>query len=157
MGKFIARPNGAAPLFDSNSGKAAARKRWDAAREAAENAVVVFANAHNEDNDNHTVQEAYDFVVRQPQFKASMEGKTAAAKFVSQMGDLLPAGGSDKPTVVEDNRQVHFHIFELDRETALRYIEDLRNEGEDGVAEIVKAQISDGEGPFKITVPIEND
>jgi hypothetical protein len=28
-GKFLARPDGAAPLFDSKSGKAAARKRWD--------------------------------------------------------------------------------------------------------------------------------
>ena len=157
MGKFIARPNGAAPLFDSNSGKEAARKRWDAAREAAESAVVVFANANNDGNEDHTVQEAYDFVVRHPQFKASMEGKTAAAKFVSQMGDLLPAGGSDKPTVVEDNRQVHFHIFELDRPSAMQYIQDLKAEGEEGVAAIVEAQLSDGEGPFKITVPIEND
>lgn len=157
MGKFIARPDGAAPLFDSDSGRAAARKRWNAAREAAESAIVTFANANNKDNDEHTIQEAYDFVVRHPQFRASLEGKTAAAKFVSQMGDLLPMGGSDKPTVVEDNRQVHFHIFELGRPEAMKYIEDLKADGEEGVAAIVEAQIDDGEGPFKITVPIEND
>jgi hypothetical protein len=155
MGKFIARPNGAAPLFDSDSGKAAARKRWDAERENTEREIVAFAE--QELDREVTLDEAISFVVNLPQFKKSMDGHTAAAKFVSQKLDLLPMGGSEKPTVVEDNRQVHFHIFELDRPSAMQYIEDLKDDGEEGVAAIVEAQISEGEGPFKITVPIEND
>jgi hypothetical protein len=157
MSKFTSRPEGAAPLFDSNSGKSAAKKRWDAAREASESALVAFANDSNPNNDSHSLEEATDYVVRNPQFQASIEGKTAAAKFVSQQLDLLPAGGAEQ-AVVQDNRQLHVHQFTLDRKSAIAYARDLEEDGSKSLAKIVEAQIkSSNDELIELTVPMEND
>jgi hypothetical protein len=149
-GKFDIRPPGAAPLFDSRSGKAAARKRWDKERENTERAIIAFAS----EKLGHDIsyEDAVNFVVNMPQFIKSMEGHTAAAKFVSQKLDLLPGGGQD-PQV--DARQVHVNVYQLDRPGALQFADDLREAGKLALAAVVEAQIEDGEGPFNIKVPIE--
>ena len=152
-GKFSIRPDGAAPIFDSKSGRAAARKRWDAARARTEDAIVLYANANNPDQEKHTAEEAYDFVVRAPQFKASREGKTAAAKFVSQMGDLLPAGGMDKPQqVVNDNRRLM--VLNFNTKNAIAYVDQLEENGEPILAALVKAQIDEDQDEHTIEVPV---
>ena len=154
-GKFSIRPDGAAPLFDPKSGKAAARKRWDAARAAAENAIVVFANASNENQDNHTVEEAYDYVVRHPQFQASLEGKTAAAKFVSQMGDLLPAGGAE-PNAQGPQTVQQFNVYNFGTpEKAKEFANQLEEAGEIILAAMVRAQIDEDEEEQVIEVLVD--
>ncbi len=153
-GKFLTRPDDAAPLFDAKSGKAAARKRWDMARASAENAIVVFANANDEESEDHTTQEAYDFVVRHPQFKASLAGKTAAAKFVSQMGDLLPAGGAEAPTGPQTVQQFNTYNFSTP-ERATEFAAQLDDAGESILAAAVRAQINEDEEEQIIEVLVD--
>ncbi len=153
-GKFSIRPDGAAPLFDQKSGRAAARKRWDAARARTEDAIVLYANANNPDQEEHTVEEAYDFVVRAPQFKASQEGKTAAAKFVSQMGDLLPAGGSDAPQQIVDNRSVTMTLNYTTKQ-AEALVHEFEADGDSVLAQIIRSQINEDDDEHIIDVPIK--
>lgn len=151
-GKFEVRPPGAAPLFDANSGKMAARRRWDKERENTEKAVVQFAS---EALDREvSLEEAISYVVNMPQFKKSLEGHTAAAKFVSQKLDLVPMGGDGEAKV--DARQIHVNTFLLqDRKQLSNYIESLRGAGLEELALLVEAQTGDGEdGPFEVQVPL---
>ena len=149
-GKFEIRPQGAAPLFDSASGKAAARRRWDKERENTEKSVVAYASELA--GRDVTLDEAINLVVNLPQFKKSMEGHTAAAKFVSQKLDVLPGGGEAQQI---DARQVHMNVYQLVRPDALRFAEDLREAGKIAMAAMVEAQIEEGDGPFDIKVPVE--
>ena len=149
-GRFDIRPAGAAPLFDSNSGKAAARRRWDRERENTEKSVVAYASKLA--GEEVTLEEAINLVVNLPQFKKSMEGHTAAAKFVAQKLDVLPGGGEAQQI---DARSVSINVYQLDRPSATRYLEHLKSMGEDDIAAVVEAQIGEGEGPFEIRVPVE--
>ena len=154
-GKFLTRPDGAAPLFDPKSGRAAARKRWDAARAQTEDSIVLFADANDPDHEEHTVQEAYDFVVRHPQFKASLAGKTAAAKFVSQMGDLLPAGGSE-PNAQGPQTVQQFNVYNFGTpQKAKEFANQLEEAGEIVLAAMVRAQIDEDEEEQVIEVLVD--
>jgi len=150
-GKFEIRPSGAAPLFDSDTGRAAARKRWEKERENTERSIVAFASEIA--GQEVSLEDAVTMIVNLPQFKKSMEGHTAAAKFISQKLDLLPAGGDGTQQI--DARQVQINVYQLDRPSALQFAEDLRDAGKIASAAIVEAQIIEGEGPFEIKVPIE--
>lgn len=151
-GKFEVRPVGAAPLFDANSGRAAARRRWDKERENTEKAIVQFVS--EELGREVPLEEAISYVVNTPQFKKSLEGHTAAAKFVASKLDLLPMGGEGGAKV--DARQVHVNTFILqDREQLGNYIESLRGAGLEELALLVEAQTGEvEEGPFEVQVPI---
>ena len=150
-GKFDIRPLGAAPLFDSDSGRAAAQRRWEKQRENTERAII--KKASDLVGADVTLEEAIDLVVSMPQFAQAMAGKTAAAKLVLQMLDRLPGGGDTAKNV--DARQVHVNVYQLARTDALRFAEDLREAGKIASAAMVEAQIIDGDGPFEIKVPIE--
>ena len=92
-GRFDIRPAGAAPLFDSESGRTAARRRWEKERENTERSIVAFASEELDREVNY--EEAINYVVNLPQFQKALEGHTAAAKFVAQKLDILPGGGND--------------------------------------------------------------
>ena len=148
-GKFEIRPVGAAPLFDSNSGKAAARKRWDAERENTEREIVAFAE--EELGRKVTLDDAVSFVVNLPQFKKSLAGHTAAAKFVSQKLDILPTGGSDQtPQLLQDNRSVNVYNFDS-KHRVLEFAETLDQAGDKKTADSVRDQLI-GDGPYEIKV-----
>ena len=150
-GRFDIRPLGAAPLFDSDSGRAAARRRWEKERENTQRSIVAFVSETLEKE--VTLDEAINYVVNLPQFKKSMEGHTAAAKFIAQKLDVLPGGGEGNQNV--DARQIHMNVYQLGRPDALRFAEDLRDAGKIAMAAMVEAQIEEGDGPFDIKVPIE--
>src|SRR3990167_2058592 len=150
-GRFDIRPIGAAPLFDSDSGRAAARRRWEKERENTQRSIVAFVSETLEKE--VTLDEAINYVVNLPQFKKSMEGHTAAAKFIAQKLDVLPGGGEGNQNV--DARQIHMNVYQLGRPDALRFAEDLRDAGKIAMAAMVEAQIEEGDGPFDIKVPIE--
>ena len=150
-GQFDIRPLGAAPLFDSDSGRAAARRRWEKHRENTERAIV--SKASEIMGEDVTLEEAVTLVVNLPQFEKALAGHTAAAKLVLQMLDRLPGGGDGAHQV--DARQIHMNVYQLGRPDALRFAEDLRDAGKIAMAAMVEAQIEEGEGPFDIKVPIE--
>ena len=150
-GRFDIRPVGAAPLFDSDSGRAAARRRWEKERENTQRSIVAFVSETLEKE--VTLDEAINYVVNLPQFKKSMEGHTAAAKFIAQKLDVLPGGGEGNQNV--DARQIHMNVYQLGRPDALRFADDLREAGKIAMAAMVEAQIEEGDGPFSIKVPIE--
>ena len=150
-GRFDIRPIGAAPLFDSDSGRAAARRRWEKERENTQRSIVAFVSETLEKE--VTLDEAINYVVNLPQFKKSMEGHTAAAKFIAQKLDVLPGGGEGNQNV--DARQIHMNVYQLGRPDALRFADDLREAGKIAMAAMVEAQIEEGDGPFSIKVPIE--
>jgi len=150
-GRFDIRPIGAAPLFDSDSGRAAARRRWEKERENTQRSIVAFVSETLEKE--VTLDEAINYVVNLPQFKKSMEGHTAAAKFIAQKLDVLPGGGEGNQNV--DARQIHMNVYQLGRPDALRFAEDLRDAGKIAMAAMVEAQIEEGDGPFDIKIPIE--
>ena len=150
-GRFDIRPVGAAPLFDSESGRAAARRRWERERENTERSIVAFAS---EELDREvSYEEAINYVVNLPQFQKALEGHTAAAKFVAQKLDILPGGDSDGQNI--DARQVHVNVYQLGRPQALRFAEDLRSANKIALAAMVETQIGEGDGPFDISVPAE--
>ena len=150
-GKFEIRPVGAAPLFDSNSGKAAARKRWDAERENTEREIVAFAE--EELGRKVSLDDAVSFVVNLPQFKKSLEGHTAAAKFVSQKLDILPVGGSNQtPQLLQDNRSVNVYNFDT-KSGGLEFAENLDQAGDKETADSVRNQLI-GDGPYEIRVEV---
>ena len=155
-GKFSERPEGAAPLFNAESGISAAKKRWEAHRLATERAIIEFVEAQV--GSTVSLEDAVAFVVTDPQFQASMKGKTAAAKFIAQNLDITP---QPEPVqhLLQDNRQVNYNVFKLSRERAVQYIEDQRSVGNEKVALLVEAQIfnEEGEGPFEIMVPLEDE
>jgi len=150
-GRFDIRPIGAAPLFDSDSGRAAARRRWEKERENTQRSIVAFVSETLEKE--VTLDEAINYVVNLPQFKKSMEGHTAAAKFIAQKLDVLPGGGEGNQNV--DARQIHMNVYQLGRPDALRFADDLREAGKIAMAAMVEAQIEEGDGPFSIKAPIE--
>ena len=148
-GKFEIRPAGAAPLFDSDSGKAAARKRWDAERENTEREIVAFAE--EELGREVTLDDAVSFVVNLPQFKKSLEGHTAAAKFVSQKLDILPVSGSNQtPQLLQDNRSVNVYNFDS-KHRVLEFAETLDQAGDKETADSVRDQLI-GDGPYEIKI-----
>ena len=155
-GKFSERPEGAAPLFNAESGRAAADKRWEAKRLARERALIGFVEAQI--GSPVSLEDAINFAITTPQFQAALKGKTAAAKFVSQLLDILPQPAPVQH-LLQDNRQVNYNVFKLSRERAVQYIEDQRSVGNEKLALLVEAQIyeEEGEGPFEILVPLEDE
>lgn len=153
-GKFDIRPVGAAPLFSSGedgTGRAMARRRWDKEKESMERAVVLAVQ--EETGENLSFEEAMDYAIRKPQIRKALAGHTAAAKLVLQQLDRLRGGAAETQV---DARQVHMNIYQLDRDTAMGYIEDLRRAGNSVLAGVVEAQVGDGEGPFEIKVPVDD-
>ena len=137
MPKFEERPDGAAPLFDSNSGALAANKRWEEKRNRDRQMMIEFAKGELKVSDI-SYEEAYEFVIMNPQFRASMSGKTAAAKFVAEQLGERPDHVDAK--MVIDNRQVNFMSLRLTPTTALAYIEDQQNDNPQ-LAALVEASI----------------
>jgi hypothetical protein len=159
-GKFQIRPNGAAPLFDADSGRSAAKKRWEAHRKATEQSIIDFARAELEleEGVDLSLEESVALVITTPQFRAALKGKSAAAKLVSQMLDLM-AQPEPSQHLLQDNRQLHVNTFRLTKDEAIRYIEDQRASGNERIALMVEAQIyeEDGDGPIEILVPLDDE
>lgn len=153
-GRFVSRPDGAAPLFSpgpDGSGALMARRRWDKEREKMELAVVKAVEADL--GEEVTFEEAMDYAIRIPQIRKALAGHTAAAKLVLQQLDRL-RGGAQAETQV-DARQIHMNVYQLGRPEAMRLAEDLREAGKIAVAAAVESQIGEDDGPFEIKVPIE--
>ena len=147
-GKFAIRPSGAAPLFDSQSGSEAAVVRWEKHNELSRQAIIEYASGKLKTT--LSFEEAYEFVVSNPQFKASEAGKTAAAKFVREEVGLARVEGSQAGI---DNRQVKiYNTYNFEsRPPALEYAEDLEAAGDVKTAEQVRNQLI-GDGPYEIKV-----
>lgn len=156
-GRFMERPDGAAPLFTpgpEGSGALMARRRWEAEREATERALIQAAREVGGDDlpENLTLEQAMDYVLRLPLMRKAFEGHVAATKLLLQQLDRL-RGGAQAETQI-DARQVHIHTYQLGRPQAMRLVEDLRDAGKVAAAATVEAQIGDGDGPFTVEVPI---
>ena len=152
-GKFSIRPDGAAPLFTSKSGKAAARKRWDTARESAEHRMIELVS--EELGREVTLDEAVDYAIIDPQFKASVAGKTAAAKFLDNKLGLTPLPdpetGSGVPQTVQQ-----FNVYNFGTpQKAKEFANQLEEAGEIVLAAMVRAQIDEDEDEQIIEVLID--
>lgn len=154
-GKWTERPEGAAQLFDSESGRAAARKRWDKHREQTKYDLIEFVKKETGEEEV-SFEDAVNYTLNTPQFRAALDGKTAAAKLLYQIFDLV-AQPEPQKQIVQDQRQVHLlTVIMNDREAADRYIEQLKSK-DPKIAAYVEAQIpTDEEGPYELEVPIND-
>lgn len=157
-GRFMERPDGAAPLFTpgpDGSGALMARRRWEAEREATERALILAAREVSDGDlpENVTLEQAMDYVLRLPLMRKAFAGHVAATKLVLQQLDRL-RGGAQADTQV-DARQVHVNVYQLGRPEAMRLAEDLREAGKIAAAAAVESQVGDEEGVYEIRVPID--
>ena len=151
-GEFAIRPVGAAPLFDTESGKQAALKRWEELK--ARNKLLVIKNVAEElgvEPGSLTYDEAFDHAMLKPLVKKSMKEHVAAIKLLAQLTGELPDNIDAK--VVSDQRQVHVSVYNMDHDTAEQFRNDLLAAGEMAVAAIVEQQMV-GNSPYRIEVPI---
>jgi len=158
MPKFEERPEGAAPLFDSNSGQQAALKRWEAQRERNKLIVVEKVAARmGLEPEELTYEEALGEVAFGPLVSAAIvEGKVAAVKLLLQLLDEMPENADAK--FVVDNRQVNFQQFRLTPAGARAYIEDQRMQGNNRLADIVESSIdfeANEEEIQVVSIPVE--
>jgi hypothetical protein len=152
-GKFLIRPSGAAPLFDSKSGKAAARKRWDKERENTEKALI--DRVEEELGEKVSLAEAVNFAINHPLIEKALTGNVPALKFLTQKLDLIPMGSTETPQAVQqDNRSVNFYNFGTPKK-AEAFANQLEEAGETTLAAIVRAQINDEEDTQVIEVPVD--
>lgn len=151
-GKWLSRPEGAAPLFDSEKGRSAAKKRWDTYREEAEKGIIKKANELLDEPVN-SMAEAWAKIA-EIQYQKALDGNVPSAKFIAEVIDSLPR--KESAEIIQDNRQVNVHNFTLSDEQFHDYISDLRKGGENKLANMVEAQVEAGdEAPYKIIVPID--
>ena len=151
-GEFAIRPLGAAPLFDANSGKRAALKRWEELK--ARNKLLVVKNVAEElgvEPDTLTYDEAFDHAMLKPLVKKSLKEHVAAIKLLAQLTGELPDNVDAK--VVSDQRQINFNVYQMDYDTAEQFRSDLLAAGEMAAAALVGQQMV-GDGPYRIEVPI---
>ena len=151
-GEFALRPIGAAPLFDAESGKKAAIKRWE--EQKSRNKLLVVKNVAEElgvEPETLTYDEAFDHAMLKPLVKKSLKEHVAAIKLLAQLTGELPDNVDAK--VVSDQRQINFNVYQMDYDTAERFRNDLLAAGEMAVAAIVEQQMV-GDGPYRIEVPI---
>ena len=151
-GEFAIRPVGAAPLFDAESGKQAALKRWEELK--ARNKLLVIKNVAEElgvEPGSLTYDEAFDHAMLKPLVKKSLKEHVAAIKLLAQLTGELPDNIDAK--VVSDQRQVHVSVYNMDHDTAEQFRNDLLAAGEMAVAAIVEQQMV-GNSPYRIEVPI---
>ena len=151
-GEFAIRPMGAAPLFDAESGKQAALKRWEELK--ARNKLLVIKNVAEElgvEPGTLTYDAAFDHAMLKPLVKKSLKEHVAAIKLLAQLTGELPDNVDAK--IVSDQRQINFNVYQMDYATAEQFRNDLLAAGEMAVAAIVEQQMV-GEGPFRIEVPI---
>ena len=151
-GEFALRPIGAAPLFDAESGKKAAIKRWE--EQKSRNKLLVVKNVAEElgvEPETLTYDEAFDHAMLKPLVKKSLKEHVAAIKLLAQLTGELPDNVDAK--VVSDQRQINFNVYNMDKETAEKFKYDLLEAGEMAVAAIVEQQMV-GDGPYRIEVPI---
>ena len=151
-GEFAIRPVGAAPLFDAESGKQAALKRWEELK--ARNKLLVIKNVAEElgvEPRALTYDEAFDHAMLKPLVKKSLKEHVAAIKLLAQLTGELPDNIDAK--VVSDQRQVHVSVYNMDHDTAEKFRNDLLAAGEMAVAAIVEQQMV-GNSPYRIEVPI---
>ncbi|KKL07209.1 hypothetical protein LCGC14_2588310 [marine sediment metagenome] len=152
-GKFLARPDGAAPLFDSKSGKAAARKRWDCERENTEQALI--DRVEEELGKEVSLAEAVNFAINHPLIEKALTGNVPALKFLTQKLDLVPVGSTEatQPTQ-QTNQQVNFYSFGTPAKV-LAYAKELESSGQSALAALVRSQINEDEEAQVIEVPID--
>ena len=151
-GEFALRPIGAAPLFDAESGKKAAIKRWE--EQKSRNKLLVVKNVAEElgvEPETLTYDEAFDHAMLKPLVKKSLKEHVAAIKLLAQLTGELPDNVDAK--VVSDQRQINFNVYQMDYDTAERFRNDLLAAGEMAVAAIVEKQMVGG-GPYKIKNPL---
>lgn len=151
-GTYAIRPQGAADLFDSESGRAAARKRWEKERKNTELALI--AKVQEElGEDDVTLDEAINFAINHPLIKKALEGNVPALKFLVQKLDLVPQGSEAK--VVVDARQAkQYNFFNFDTaDKALAYAQQLEDAGRINVAQAVRSQIV-GDAPYTIQIEV---
>ena len=151
-GEFAIRPVGAAPLFDAESGKQAALKRWEELK--ARNKLLVIKNVAEElgvEPGSLTYDEAFDHAMLKPLVKKSLKEHVAAIKLLAQLTGELPDNIDAK--VVSDQRQVHVSVYNMDHDTAEQFRNDLLAAGEMAVAAIVEQQMG-GNRPYRIEVQI---
>jgi len=137
-GHFVERPPGAAPLFDPESGRKAALKRWEDKEARNREALVRFASI--ELDKEVTFEQALELIVLGPQFLQALKGKTAAAKIVLQVLGEMPEGADAK--VLVDRRQVNFMNFRFNTSQARAYIDDQRAQGNESIASLVDSQMN---------------
>lgn len=154
-GKFESRPLAAAPLFDSNRGRAASLVRWEVQRERNKKMLIESAAIKLGINtEDLTYEAALKAVLMAPLFAKAAGGSIAGIKLALMVLDEIPATADAK--IVHDQRSINFNVFNLDdRGSAQKYIESLRGAGMDMVADIVEAQVREGEGPWEVTVPVD--
>ena len=155
-GRFTERPEGAAELFNPESGRKAALKRWEDKEARNREALIGFVSAQMDQA--VTYEQALDFVVLSPQFREALGGKTAAAKIILQLMGEMPDGADVK--VLVDQRQVNFMNFNFTTHQARLYIEDQRRQGNETIAALVENQVNwdatEGE-IITVKVPIDDE
>ena len=141
-GRFLERPEGAAPEFDSESGREASLVRWEGQkarnRQSLVTAVALKLGLDPEvlDYDN-----AMKIGLLEPLFlKAMEESQPAAVKLSLQLLGEMPEGADAK--VIVDKRQVKVMNFHFTTVQARAYIEDQRKQGNDFVASLVDNQMN---------------
>jgi len=137
-GRFTKRPPGAHPLFNPESGRQAALKRWE--KQEARNREALIAFVSEELGEDVSYDQALAYTILYPQFRQALKGKAASAKLLLQLMNEIPDGADAK--VLIDNRQVKLMNFRFTPPQAKAYIEDQRAQGNEDVASLVDSQMN---------------
>src|SRR3990167_2494063 len=151
-GQFLTRPDNA-QVFDSGTGQQAARKRWDAYREATAEGVVAKARELFPDDDIQTPEQAW-VKVAAAQYEHALKNPPSA-KLIMQALDAVPRAGE---SVTIDNRRVTVHMIPATGlvETLTDLADKFERDDKPEVAAYIRAQIDyQSDYPQRITYPVE--
>ncbi len=154
-GKFLTRPDNAAPLFDSKSGKAAALKRWERTnkeKQATQQTLLIkhAADKLRIDVSEMTYEEALYSVLVNPMLIEASKGKTAAGKLALTLLGEMPDFADAK--VVNTKQELNVYNLTLTPKEALAYIEKDRP---DKVIEVIRAQLDENLETIIVEVPLD--
>ena len=150
-GRFTERPEGAAKLFDPESGRKAALQRWEDQKGRNQRALIeTVAIRLDLDPEELDYNDALKLGLLGPLFlEAMIERKSAAIKLALQLLGEMPEGADAK--VIIDKRQLHItNTISFDSPLAARaYIEDQRSQGNfkqaAEVEEVLAGDITEGD------------
>ncbi len=152
-GRLTKRPEGAAEIFTSETGRAAARKRWDRERENTQNALI--EKVEKELGKEVSLAEAVNYAINIPLIEKALEKNVPALKFLTQKLDLLPMGGSEQNAQMPQTVQ-QFNVYNFGTVKQTRdFADQLDTAGETVLAALVRSQIDSSQDEQVIEVPID--
>ena len=156
-GQWLDRSDSPLALFDSNTGRDAANKRWQDYRDATVEGVVTKAREIFPDDNIRTPYEAWQKIA-EAQYEHALKNPPSA-KLIQQSLDALPRGGGSvgEASVTIEKQQVIIMIpFRGMPKVIQELANKIRAEGDEKTAAYIEAQIEqDNENEQRVEYPRE--